>query len=107
MSTETAFVAVMTTAASAAEAQKIAEALVAGRKAACVQMFPISSCYMWNDRLMTEAEVMLVIKTRRDLYGEVERLIRALHSYETPEIVCLPIVAGAKPYLDWIASVTG
>jgi periplasmic divalent cation tolerance protein len=98
---------VLTTAGSAEEAQKIAGALVAGKKAACVQMVPVSSCYVWAGKIMNEQEVLLVVKTRRSLYGDVETLIRALHSYETPEIVCLPVAAGAKPYLDWILSVTG
>ena len=106
MAPENAYVVVMTTAGSAEAAQKIAEALVSGRKAACVQMLPVASCYVWNEKIMNEPEVLMVIKTRRSLYEEVEQLIRAMHSYETPEIVCLPILKGAAAYLDWISSVT-
>ena len=101
------YVAIMATAGSAAEAQKIATALVEGGKAACVQMIPATSCYMWKGALHTGPEVLLIIKTRDSLYADVEALILSLHSDETPEIVCLPVTKGASAYLDWIASVTG
>jgi periplasmic divalent cation tolerance protein len=102
-----AYVVVMTTAGSAEEAQTIASALVESRKAACVQILPVASCYVWNGKIANEPEFMMFIKTRDALYEDVEALIRSLHSYETPEIVCLPIVKGANAYLDWISSVTG
>ena len=102
----TAYVAVMTTAGSIEEARKIAAALVGAGKAACVQMAAIESCYAWDGAVRTEPERLLIVKTRRSLYPEVESMIRAFHSYATPEIVCLPIVAGSAAYLDWIASVT-
>lgn len=102
----TDFVTVMTTIDSEADAAALARALVERKLAACVQRIPISSCYEWDGEIHDEAEILLIIKSRRALYGELEAVIRELHSYTTPEIVCLPIILGSKPYLDWIASVT-
>lgn len=102
----TDFVTVITTVAAEAEARALAHALVERKLAACVQRMPIASCYVWEGKVNDQPEILLLIKTRRALYEPLEAAIRELHSYATPEIVCLPIVAGSKPYLDWIADVT-
>jgi len=99
-------VTVLTTAGDADQAKALARGLVERRLAACVQSAPVSSCYVWDGRLNEESEVLLLIKTRAELYGEVEATIRDMHPYATPEIVCLPIVAGSRAYLDWICEVT-
>jgi periplasmic divalent cation tolerance protein len=101
-----AYVTIITTAGSAEEAQKIAQALVAGKKAACVQIFPVTNCYFWNEKIINDPEFMMFIKTQEFLYEDVEAIIRSLHSYEIPEIICLPILNGAVSYLDWISRVT-
>ncbi|MBW4466494.1 MAG: divalent-cation tolerance protein CutA [Pegethrix bostrychoides GSE-TBD4-15B] len=95
---------VWVTAASEAEAEQLAEALIAARLAACVSLLPIRSIYTWGGEVCREAEWQLVIKTRLDHFAELEAKIRELHSYETPEIITLPILQGSQPYLDWMAA---
>ena len=95
---------VATTTADRADAERIAAALVAKRLAACVHVSgPIEATYRWKGQMETSQEWVCTIKTCRHLYGEVEQAIRGLHSYEEPEIVALPIVAGSESYLGWLA----
>jgi len=95
-------VVVLTTVGGAAEARVLARALVERKLAACVQSVPIASCYAWEGKIAEDAEVLLLVKTRAELYPEVEAAIRQTHAYATPEIVCVPIQAGSAAYLDWI-----
>jgi len=96
-------IVVMMTAASTTEAKRIAEALVKRKLAACVQILPqIESIYVWQGEVKREAEVLLLAKTTRDNFAGLEREVRAIHSFETPEIIALPIIDGSKPYLDWL-----
>lgn len=99
------YVTVLTTTAAEAEAEAIAEALLAEELAACVQIAAIRSRYLWNGEIQREAEQLLIIKTRAALFEIVRAKIRAIHSYETPEIVALPIAAGDADYLSWMAGV--
>lgn len=99
-------VTVLTTVGRADDAKAMAKALVERKLAACVQSFPIASCYRWEGKVAEDAEVLLFVKTRAELYPEVETAIREMHAYATPEIVCLPILTGSAPYLDWIFDVT-
>ena len=99
---------ILTTIGSHAEAKALAEALVTDRLAACVNLIPLESVYRWEGALCCEAEVQLVIKTDLALFDRVAERIRSLHSYELPEVVAVPIVAGSVEYLGWIgASVEG
>jgi uncharacterized protein involved in tolerance to divalent cations len=100
------FVTVLTTTASETEAETIADALLAEQLAACVQILPIRSRYLWQGEVQRETEHLLLIKTREVLFEPVRAKIRTLHSYETPEIVALPITAGDVDYLGWIGDVT-
>jgi periplasmic divalent cation tolerance protein len=84
------------------EAAAIAQALVEGRLAACVQMMPIESWYRWDGAVQHEPEVMLHIKTMRHRFAELCEAIEALHSYDVPEIVALPITDASSRYLDWV-----
>ena len=94
---------VLTTAGSQEEAEKIAQALVERRLAACVNLVgPIQSVYRWQGNVETAAEHLLVIKTTADLFDAVARAIRELHSYELPECIQLPIEAGSAEYMKWI-----
>jgi periplasmic divalent cation tolerance protein len=96
-------IVVTTTVADRADAERIAAALVARRLAGCVQISgPIDSTFRWREQIETSQEWLCVIKTRRDVYGEVEQAIRELHSYEQPEIIALPIVAGSQGYVSWL-----
>jgi len=86
----------------------IAESLVPGRLAACVNIVGgISSIYTWKGELCREEECLMIIKTRRDLFERLRERIVSLHPYEVPEIVAIPIVSGHVPYLDWIDESTG
>ena len=98
---------VFSTCGSAQEAAQIARALVERRLAACVSILaPVQSVYHWKGAIEESAEWLLLIKTRRELFGPLEEALRALHSYEVPEIVALPIVAGSPAYFDWIDAET-
>jgi len=93
------------TAATAEEASRIAELLVNKKLAACVQILPdMQSIYIWKGEVQQEKEVLLIAKTTRANFAELEREVRAVHSYETPEIIALPIEAGSESYLKWLIS---
>ena len=99
--------AVFVTAASEEQAGLIAHALVSERLAACVNIVsPIRSIYRWNDAVQSDTEHLMIIKTRANLVPEVEVRVRELHSYEVPEVIALPIIAGAKSYLEWVFAST-
>ena len=99
---------VVTTTASEDEARRIAAALVERRLAACVQIVgPITSVYRWQGAVETSQEWQCAIKTRRDLYADVEAAIVELHSYDVPEVLAVPIIAGSPGYLAWVETETG
>ena len=79
--------------------------LVERKLAACVQILPpITSIYVWKGEVQRENEIMLVAKSSRAKFDELEEAVRAIHSYETPETIALPIVAGSQSYLSWLSS---
>jgi periplasmic divalent cation tolerance protein len=98
-------VMVLITVGSLEEADKIAQALVERMLAACVNIIPsITSVYRWQDEVQRDSEVLLVVKSRRDVFEHLARWVKELHSYETPEIIALPIMAGDVDYLRWLDS---
>jgi periplasmic divalent cation tolerance protein len=98
-------IVVFMTAANREEAAQLAEMLLAERLAACVQVLPeLESVYRWQGQIERQKEVLLIAKTTKSKFEELEREVRAIHSYETPEIVALPLVAGSSPYLEWLNS---
>ncbi len=97
---------VLTTTDSEEAAKALAALIVAERLAACVQTTPIRSVYRWQGAVRHESEVLLVIKTRVALLDRLEAFVKTHHTYDTPEIVALPIVGGSQEYLDWIAAET-
>jgi periplasmic divalent cation tolerance protein len=102
------YIQVLTTAGSEDEARRISEVLVERRLAACVQTIgPIVSRYRWQGEVETAREWLCLAKTAADRYEAVEAAIRELHSYEEPEIVATPIVAGSRGYLGWIGANVG
>lgn len=102
------YVQVLTTAGSEEEAERISASLVDAGLAACVQVFgPISSRYVWEGKVEQAREWGCLAKTEGRLYAEVETAIREAHSYEEPEIVAIPIVAGSRGYLDWLSRSLG
>ena len=85
------------------DAEKIGKALVERRLAACAQLVgPIVSTYWWKGTIETAEEWMCYVKTRTSLYNELEAAIKAIHPYETPEIVAVPIIRGSDDYLEWL-----
>jgi periplasmic divalent cation tolerance protein len=96
-------IVVFMTAANGEEATRLADMLVGARLAACVQIMPkMESVYRWQGQIERATEVLLIAKTATSKFEELEREVRALHSYETPEIVAIPIVAGSAAYLEWL-----
>ncbi|MBV9385794.1 MAG: divalent-cation tolerance protein CutA [Chroococcidiopsidaceae cyanobacterium CP_BM_ER_R8_30] len=99
----TGYGVVLVTTDSQKEAETIAGALVQFRLAACVSLLPIHSIYTWQGEVHREPEWQLLIKTDLAQFETLAAKIRELHSYEVPEIIALPIVAGSQPYLQWIS----
>jgi periplasmic divalent cation tolerance protein len=100
------FIQITTTTDTEELALQIAGKLVEKKIAACAQVSgPITSIYEWKGKIEKAREWYCVIKTRKNLYRKVEEAIKALHPYEVPEIIALPILEGYKDYLDWITHV--
>ncbi|HEX4899047.1 MAG TPA: divalent-cation tolerance protein CutA, partial [Pyrinomonadaceae bacterium] len=96
---------VLMTASSSEEADRLADMLVNGNLAACVQILPpIRSVYRWQGSIERSSEVLLIAKTVTDKFVELEQRVRAVHSYETPEIVALPVTAISEPYREWLSA---
>jgi periplasmic divalent cation tolerance protein len=97
-------VVIMVTAASRRECRKIARHLVEARLAACVNVTQaVESLYRWEGKIADEKEFVLFIKSTRDLFPEIKAEISRIHSYHTPEIICLPIIDGSRNYLQWVS----
>ena len=96
-------IVVLSTCSSQAEAEKIAHALVEKRLAACVNLIPgIQSIYRWRGAVEHSKEVVLVIKSSRELFDRLRGELLKIHSYELPEVIALQIVDGAEEYLQWM-----
>ncbi len=89
------------------DADRIARVLVEERLAACVNIIPVRSCYLWEGKLNLEGEELLIIKTEQRMIEQLMSRINELHSYRVPEIIVLPIVDGYHAYLHWIAQSLG
>lgn len=96
-------VVLLTSCGSREEALRLARLLVEAKLAACVTLLPgATSIYQWQDAVEEAEEVVLLIKSRRDLAGPLREAIASLHSYEVPELIVLPVVDGAPEYFDWL-----
>lgn len=96
-------IVILVTAANAREGGKIARHLVEARLAACVNItVPVRSVYRWQGKVADEKEVLMLIKSTRGLFPEIQAAVSKLHSYQTPEIVALPIIDGSESYLAWL-----
>ncbi len=95
---------VFVTAGGKDEAERIAADVVSGKLAACVNVVPaVRSCYVWEGKLTWAEEVLLIMKTTRDRYAELEKRIGELHSYDVPEIVAVSVERGLEKYLAWVS----
>ena len=101
-------IAVFITTPNKEEASRLADMLVGRKLAACVQILPVmESVYRWQGKVERQREILLIAKTVNSKFAELEREVRAVHSYETPEIVAVPLTALSEPYRRWLnASVT-
>jgi len=100
-------IVVFVTCGSEEEGLKIANALVEGRLAACANLIsPVRSIYRWEGKIWNEKEWLLILKTQKDRFEELEKKVKSLHSYSVPEIIGLPISEGSSSYLKWIKEST-
>lgn len=92
----------LTTTPTREDAAKIAQLLIDEKLAACVQLLPIESFYFWQGKTQNEAELLLLVKTRKALFEKAIARIKAVHSYTVPEIIALPFSTGFAGYFQWI-----
>jgi len=98
---------VFVTTASSEEAARLADTLVSEHLAACVNIVPaIESIYRWEGKVTHDSEALMIIKTTDERYPEVERRVKELHSYSTPEVIALRIERGSEQYLKWLSDST-
>ena len=96
---------VLMTAGSREEAARLADILVVSHLAACVQILPeIESVYRWQGNVERAPEILLLAKTTQANFAALESAVRSLHSYETPEIIAVPLAAASAPYLEWLTA---
>src|ERR1041384_786044 len=96
-------IVVFITAANGEEATRLADMLVGAHFAACVQILPeMESVYRWQGKIERQSEILLLAKTTRAKFDDLEREVRALRSYDAPESLALPGVIGSRPYLHWL-----
>ncbi|MEK2473806.1 divalent-cation tolerance protein CutA [Streptomyces noursei] len=101
------FLAVLTTTDSEERAQNLAATAVEARLAACAQIEgPIKSVYQWQGNIETDAEWRVLYKTTAARYADLEKHIKAVHTYDTPEIIATPITGGSNEYLSWLRAET-
>lgn len=97
------YIVVFVACANKNQAQKIASGLIEKRLVACVNIIDkVSSLFWWNNKVDSAKEVLLIMKSKRSKIKQIIKNVKSWHSYEVPEIIALPIIAGYKPYLEWI-----
>ena len=88
------------------QARRIAGTLIERKLAACVNLAPVQSLFMWKGQIEDAAEVLMIVKTRAGVFDTLIETVKALHSYDVPEIIALPVVRGSTDYLQWISEET-
>lgn len=106
MSQSTEFILIYVTSDSETEARTIAQKLVQENLAACVSVTPVTSVYRWDGAVTLDSEWQLTIKTRQERFAAIQAVIAATHSYDVPECIAVPIVAGTPSYLQWLRDST-
>jgi periplasmic divalent cation tolerance protein len=100
------YIQVITTTEKRQDAEKIAGILVDGKLAGCVQIVgPMTSIYRWKGQVETAEEWQCIIKSRHDLYEDIEKAIKSVHPYEVPEIIAVPLLKINRDYQEWLDSV--
>jgi periplasmic divalent cation tolerance protein len=100
-------IVVFVTTASQEEAARIGKALVEQELAACANIIPsVTSIFRWEGKVSEEAECLMVLKSRADLFEDLARTVKRLHSYQVPEIIGIPIEQGWPAYLAWVRDST-
>ncbi len=103
---ENSYLVVMVTTASKKDAETVAERLLEAKLIACANILgPVSSHFHWSGKIERAEEYLLLMKSRLDLFEELSEMVKALHSYEVPEILSFQVAKGSKAYLDWLGSV--
>ena len=96
-------IVIFVTTKDADEAKKISQELLTQKLIACANIVSgVQSIFWWEGKIDSTSEVLLILKTKKSLFKKVEKVVKSLHSYQTPEIIALPIVTGSKEYLGWI-----
>lgn len=103
MSNSSDAIVVFITAPTEEESKRLADRLVEAKLAACVQILPqMESVYRWEGKVERQPEHLLIVKTTSERFEELEREVRAMHSYDTPEIVSFPLTKSSPDYLRWL-----
>ena len=96
---------ILVTAKGNAQAEKIARRLLESKLIACANILDgVRSLFWWGGKIDASKEVLLVLKTKKNLFKKIVTQVKSMHSYETPEIIALPIIDGSRDYLNWIES---
>jgi periplasmic divalent cation tolerance protein len=99
------FIVILITAKDKKEAETIARGLLDAKLIACANIVEgVQSLFWWQGKIDSSKEAMLILKTKKILFKKVSSKVKSLHSYQTPEIIALPIVAGSEDYLHWVNS---
>lgn len=101
------FIVVYVTTPSREVGKELANSIISNRLAACVNQIPgIESTYWWNGKVVSDTEVLLLIKTRESLFNALSTHVKANHPYEVPEVIAVPITEGSKEYIQWLKEST-
>ncbi|MFH2145563.1 MAG: divalent-cation tolerance protein CutA [Candidatus Omnitrophota bacterium] len=106
MAKKSNYIVVFVTCANEAQANNIGRKLLKNKLAACVNKVKVNSIFTWQGKIEKAREVLLTIKTKKNLFRKVEKTVKSLHSYEVAEIIALPIITANSQYLDWIKEST-
>lgn len=96
------YLTVLITAPDRESARKISRHLLEKRLASCINMSPVSSMYWWEGKIEEAEEILLIVKTTTDKLDALTKEVKAVHPYQVPEVIALPIVGGLKEYLSWV-----
>lgn len=105
MSTD--LIMVFITAKDMEEAKSLSDGLIGSNLAACVNIVEsVTSVFKWEGKVSKNKEVLCIAKSRSELFPQIEKKVKEIHSYEMPEIIAVPVVAGSKEYVEWVENMT-